>query len=98
MGPWVGVNARNRERSDNSAQETQFISRIIEFLGYAPYDSSLAVGQRLKAIRTALGLSQEQFAEKLGVDESTVASWEREEHQRSRQKVLALKEFLKSLT
>lgn len=31
-------------------------------------------------MRTALGLSQEQFAKKIGVNESTVAKWEREEH------------------
>ncbi len=31
-------------------------------------------------LRTRLGLTQEKFAEKLGVDVSTVANWERGRH------------------
>jgi len=50
------------------------IPRIIRFLGYAPYDPGASVGEKIRARRQALGLSQEQFAQAVGVDESTVVS------------------------
>ena len=50
--------------------------RIIEFLGYAPYDPSWTPGERLRAAREALGLSRRKMAKALGVDEGIVAKWE----------------------
>jgi DNA-binding XRE family transcriptional regulator len=60
--------------------EARLIAQIIDFLGYVPYDPTLSLGQRLKAMRTALGLSQEQLARRAGLDESTLAKREREVH------------------
>jgi transcriptional regulator with XRE-family HTH domain len=37
---------------------------IIEFLGYAPFDSSWGPGERLRAAREALGLSRWRLARK----------------------------------
>lgn len=80
----------------NRAQpQTQFVPGIINFLGYAPYKPNWSFGQRLKAIRFASGLSQEQFAKRIGIDESTVAAWEREEHKPSRKKWEDVKTFLR---
>ena len=42
-------------------------------------------GQRIKAIRGELGLSQKRFSEMLGVNRSTVSIWEIELHRPSRQ-------------
>jgi len=53
------------------------IPRIIHFLGYAPYDPGASLGEKLRARRQALGLSQKQFARELGVNESTVVRWEK---------------------
>ena len=53
------------------------IPAIIDFLGYVPYDPAWTAGERLRAVREALGLSQKKLANALGVDEGTVARWER---------------------
>ena len=37
----------------------------------------MEIGQKLKEKRTALGLSQEQLAEQLGITRQTVANWEK---------------------
>ncbi len=77
--------------------ELQFVPAIINFLGYAPSAPSWSFGQSLRAIRLALGLSQEQLAKRAGLNESTVSKWEREEHKPSSKKTTALNEILKSL-
>jgi transcriptional regulator with XRE-family HTH domain len=38
-------------------------------------------GHELKKIRESLGLTQEQFAPRLGVTTSTLSKWERGEHE-----------------
>lgn len=42
-------------------------------------------GQRIKTLRSKLGLSQKKFSEMLGVNRSTVFIWEIELHRPSRQ-------------
>jgi DNA-binding XRE family transcriptional regulator len=64
----------------------RLIPHIIDFLGYAPYDPNWSFGQRLRGIRSALGLSQEQMVGKAGLDERTVSKWEREKHRPSKGK------------
>ena len=55
----------------------RLIPRIIDFLGYMPYDtSSMSLGERIVTLRRCLGLSREELAERLGVDESTLRDWE----------------------
>ncbi len=66
--------------------EVRSMPGIINFLGYAPYDPGWSLGQRLKAIRSALGLSQGEFARRVGLDPSTVAKWERGEHRPTKKK------------
>jgi DNA-binding transcriptional regulator YiaG len=94
----IGVNKDTiyKWEMNRTEPEVRLIPHIIDFLGYAPYDSTWTSGQRLRAIRSGLGLSQRGFAERVGVDQSTVLKWEREEHKPSRKKVIALKIFLKS--
>lgn len=41
---------------------------------------SISFGQRISELRRDRGLTQERFAEKLGVSTRTVASWETDEH------------------
>lgn len=53
--------------------------KIIEFLGYCPYDPAWTPGGRLAWIRKYLGLSQKALARRLGVDPGTLAKWERGE-------------------
>jgi transcriptional regulator with XRE-family HTH domain len=95
----IGVNKDTiyNWETNRTEPEVRLIPRIIDFLGYVPYNPGWSFGKRLRAIRSALGLSQEELATRAGLDESTVAKWEREGHRPSRQKMIALKEFLKSL-
>jgi transcriptional regulator with XRE-family HTH domain len=74
--------------------EVQFIPRIIRFLGYALYNPGWSFGERLREIRSTLGLSQEQLAKRAGLDESTITKWEREEHKPTKKKWTEVKAFL----
>jgi transcriptional regulator with XRE-family HTH domain len=56
-----------------------YLPKIIEFLGYSPYDPKWTPGERLAWIRKFLGLSQKSMARRLGVDPGTLARWERGE-------------------
>ena len=66
---------------------------IIAFLGYtpSPYNKkSDNMIERMKLYRLTHGLSQEKFAKFIGVDETTVAKWERGEHVPSKQLIQKL--------
>ena len=75
----------------------RMLPRIISFLGYAPYDASWNLAQRLKAIREAVGLSQARLASILGVDEGTVTQWELGRAQPSSRSRQRLETFLGTL-
>lgn len=67
--------------------EFTYLPQIITFLGYtpAPFDTMPDnIVERIKFYRLTQGLSQEKFAKLLGVDETTIAKWERGEHQPSK--------------
>ena len=49
---------------------------IIGFLGYDPRPLPEAFSGRLKHHRVGLGMSQESFARRLGVDPGTLGRWE----------------------
>ncbi len=71
---------------------------IIRFLGYDPTapEATASIGERLKVIRRARGLSRQKLATLLGIDESTLWKWEeRGEQARPARRVLrAVEEFL----
>ena len=77
------------------APALRFIPSIIEFLGYDPTEKtnpqSLAEG--LRAHRKRLGLSRKKLAALLGIDQSTLASWEREKHRPTRESLQLVDEF-----
>jgi transcriptional regulator with XRE-family HTH domain len=81
--------------TNRTGPEVRLVPHIIDFLGYVPYDPTWPFGQRLRAIRSALGLSQEQLARWAGLDESTVSKWEREEHKPLGKKLRVLKALLR---
>jgi transcriptional regulator with XRE-family HTH domain len=59
----------------------RFLPRIVKFLGYSPLDASdLTLGQQILTYRRFHGLRQEDLARQLGVDPSTLASWEKGSH------------------
>lgn len=65
----------------SSEPGVKYIPKIIEFIGYCPYDPAADPIDRVEAIRRAFGLTQEKLAQILEVDESSLASWVRREHQ-----------------
>ena len=52
--------------------------RVIGFLGYYPLEPPQTLAERLLACRRCLGLSREAMAQRLTVDEGTLARWETE--------------------
>ncbi|MEW5901460.1 MAG: helix-turn-helix transcriptional regulator [Acidobacteriota bacterium] len=58
------------------------IPKIIEFLGCDPFEKKTqSLGERIREYRRIHGLPQKKLAEQLGVDETTLAGWEKGEHQ-----------------
>ena len=57
------------------------IPKIIEFLGRDPFENETEnFGDKIREYRRVHGLSQKNLARQLGVDQSTLAGWERGEH------------------
>jgi len=64
-----------------SVPQIQFYPRLIQFLGYNPWAAETeTLGGRIKLYRMEHGLSHKNLGKKLGVDASTVAAWEENEH------------------
>jgi len=57
----------------------KYYPRIFDFLGYLPFDDILSqpLRKRLVILRQIIGSSQTELAGRLGVDLSTICSWER---------------------
>ena len=82
--------------TNRTEPELRLIPHIIDFLGDVPYDPTWSSGPRLKAVRSALRLSQEKFAKKIRVDESTIAEWEREEQKPTKKKWVLVSTSIRS--
>lgn len=96
----MGVNnctITNWEKS-NTFPPVEFIPKIVEFIGYIPPcllpKPEATIGERIRASRRLLGLSQEKFGEKTGFDEDTIRGWETGRHKPSKKSMERLKEFL----
>jgi len=86
----------NWENNRNSP-EIRFIPKIISFLEYVPYDvSKLTFGQRIKIARQSLGMNGRELAKVLGIDPSTLFSWQKGEHMPSKRLWEKLEEFFKT--
>lgn len=62
-----------------SQPKVYLLPRIIEFLGYAPGHPATSFPAALRIARRSAGLSQERLAQRVGVNESSIAKWERGE-------------------
>jgi transcriptional regulator with XRE-family HTH domain len=57
------------------------IPKIIEFLGRDPFEKNVQkIGDRIREYRRIHGLTQRRLAAQLGIDNTTLGSWERGEH------------------
>jgi len=75
----------------------QYIPAIIQFLGYNPLPLANKWADRLIRGRSAMGFTQKEAAEKIGVDPGTLARWERGEREPQGAFALAAKRFLADL-
>lgn len=74
----IGVDLKtlcNWERQ-RTEPEIRFLPAIFRFLGTDPRPLRVTFPERLRAARTALGLSQKALAWRLRIDPGTVARWE----------------------
>ena len=71
----------NWEKSHTAFPRINHMAGVVRFLGFNPLPNGDSVAQRLVNHRKALGVTQNQFAQELGVDPSTLAKWERGERQ-----------------
>jgi DNA-binding XRE family transcriptional regulator len=55
--------------------------QIIRFLGYKPLPEGKTWGERLVRHRKSPGITQAEAARRIGVDQGTLAKWERGERQ-----------------
>jgi len=85
--------------NNRSSPSLYFLPKVIKFLGYNPYkDKPKTLGEKLLSYRKNLGMTQKELAQKLGVDPSTLARWERSEGRPSRRSLGAInKIFFKIL-
>jgi DNA-binding transcriptional regulator YiaG len=77
--------------------EVRYIPHIIAFIGYCPYNTAGDLIDRIRDIRHAFGLTQEQMSKLLKVDESSLASWECREHKPVKKSQDILRKFLAAL-
>jgi transcriptional regulator with XRE-family HTH domain len=79
----LGVNKTSvfNWEANTSAPEIRYMPAIIRFLGYNPLPEVEGWGQRLVRRRTTLGMTQKDAAARLGVDQGTLAKWERGERE-----------------
>jgi DNA-binding XRE family transcriptional regulator len=82
---------------ENNRNEPSIIyyPKIIQFLGYMPFDvDDSTLGGKIKLYRYLHGLSQEELALKLEVNESTVFHYENNKHKPSPKTFRKFKSFL----
>jgi transcriptional regulator with XRE-family HTH domain len=70
--------------TNQSKPGIRHMTAIIRFLGYNPLPPAKGWADRLVQCRTALGLSQKESAVRIGVDQATLARWERGEREPDR--------------
>jgi len=74
------------------------LPKIIRFLGYKPYDNKpKTLGEKLLCYRRVLGISQKELAQKLGVDPTTLARWERGKSKPMESSLKAINRFFNNL-
>lgn len=70
----------NWEKGHNEPS-VNYMAGIVNFLGFNPVPEGASLAQMLVGYRKARGMTQKQFARKIGVDPSTLARWERVERE-----------------
>ncbi len=74
----LGVSKQTYEHWERGVHEPEFryFPGVIRFLGYDPSPVPASLPDRIRAARRRQGISQEELAHRLGLDPSTVGTWE----------------------
>jgi site-specific DNA recombinase len=80
--------------ANTSKPEIRYMPAIIRFLGYNPLREGKGWGGRLVRQRVTLGLTQKEAARRLGVDQGTLAKWERGEREPAGEFAVRAERFL----
>ena len=63
--------------NDRYSPQVQYYKKIIDFLKYNPFEFEIKTwGDRIKHYRIINGLSQKALGRLIGIDPSTIATWE----------------------
>lgn len=67
--------------NNRTQPQVQYYAKVIEVLGYFPFDIDTSkLGGRLKEFRIRAGVRKKKVTKLMGVDESTICGWERNEN------------------
>jgi len=67
--------------SNASQPDYQYMPAVIQFLGHNPLPKGRTWAERLIRHRAGLGITQGEAARRIGVDQGTLAKWERGERE-----------------
>jgi transcriptional regulator with XRE-family HTH domain len=95
----IGVNVASVVNWENSLSKpkVRYMPAIIRFLGYDPAPPPRGWPERLLQGRAAMGLSQKDAAARMGVEQCTLARWERGEREPTGAFAVTAKRFLKTV-
>jgi DNA-binding XRE family transcriptional regulator len=100
MAKMIGVSTDTITYWENGrfVPKVMFAPKIIEFLGYNPYQiDTETLGGRVKLYRHLNGLSQKKFAKIMRVDPSTIKSFDENELKPESGNFIRLKRFLEGM-
>ncbi len=74
----VSYHAVSDWETNTVSPTTRLMPKVIEFLGYAPYNNleSLGDGEKIRTCRKLLGLTLQEASVRLGVCPTTLSAWE----------------------
>lgn len=82
----------------SSTPEISLIPKIIKFLGYIPFNQDCkTIKDKLILYRKITGMNHRKLAALIGIDPSTIATWEKEEHKPTKRLLKKLNEFFGSV-
>ncbi len=84
----------NNWEANTANPRLPYMPAIIEFLGYNPLPTAKNTAGRLVRHRTSLGLTRQEAAARIGVDQGTLARWESGEREPTEARLVRVTRFL----
>lgn len=72
----VSPDTINNWEQGHTEPSLRHIPRIIDYLGYVPFETGETWGQKIEGYRMITGTPRSELADRLGVDEDTIFRWE----------------------